>query len=281
MVVRKCGSCDKTFVRTDEPITCDGCKRRYHGKCTTLNDNKLTILKHSNHLKWFCLVCPDDVDNILNNFEKFLKVSDAIEKMKIENENRFREIENRLAVCETRSKTNDVKKVVAEEINKNSLKDTEESALIVAKEKKVIYFGIPETSNDSAAERMKHDYKRLEEAYGQTIEHTEILTMFRVGKKEPNKTRPLVIKFSDIELKKNYLKKSGDLKIKHGNEIIPVYASIDRTEKQHEKHKKLVTELKARKEAGEQNLVIRGEKIIENFQKDTSAQKVTWISLFQ
>ena len=152
---------------------------------------------------------------------------------------------------------------------------------MLPKKKNVIYFGIPETSNDSAAERMKHDYKRLEEAYGQTIEHTEILTMFRVGKKEPNKTRPLVIKFSDIELKKNYLKKSGDLKIKHGNEIIPVYASINRTEKQHEKHKKLVTELKARKEAGEQNLVIRGEKIIENFQKYTSAQKATWTSLFQ
>ena len=76
------------------------------------------------------------------------------------------------------------------------------------------------------------------------------------------------------------LKNSSDLKIKVRNEIKPIYASIDRTNKQREIHKKLVEELKMRKSEGEQNIVIRNNKIVKIFQKENAAQRTTWANLF-
>ena len=78
------------------------------------------------------------------------------------------------------------------------------------------------------------------------------------------------------------LKSSKDLKVKQNNEILTVYVSIDRTKEQREKHKKLVEELKTkRRVTGQSNLVIRGEKIVQNFPKDQESRRVTWAALFE
>ena len=107
--------------------------------------------------------------------------------------------------------------------------------------------------------------------------------MFRVGKKVEGNNRPLVIKYTSSQLKNKFLKSSGNLKIKTNNEIKPIYIyiSIDRTQNQRAKHRQLVNEMKKRREDGEENLVIRGEKIVQNFQKEEGAKKITWASLFQ
>ena len=120
------------------------------------------------------------------------------------------------------------------------------------------------------------------EAYNENIDNKTIDSIFRVGKKESNKIRPLVVKYATLDIKSTMLKKSGSLKVKHGNEIQAVYASIDRTKEQREKHKKLVEELKRkRRETGDSTLVIWGEKIVKSFQKETASQRITWTSLFK
>ena len=281
MAPRKCGSCDRSFLKNDSTITCDGCKRRYHENCTALSDNERQVLSASSHLKWFCILCRDDVGSILDNYEKFQKVSDAIEKMKDESETRFADIEKRLTLCEAETKKCDVKKTVIDEVKKSTEKDYEEATLIKSKENNIIYFGFPETNDDSAEDRMKHDFKLLTEAYKKNIENSEITSMFRVGKKTEEANRPLVIKYASVEMKKVYLKSSGNLEIKHRNEVKKVFASIDRTEKQREKHRKIVGELNKRKDDGEVNLVIRDKKIVTNFPKESGAQKITWASLFR
>ena len=281
MAPRKCGSCDKCFNKNDGTVSCDGCKRRYHEKCTPLSDAERGILFGSNSLKWFCILCKDDVDNILSNYEKFLKVSDAIEKIKNENESRFAEIEKRLDRCEAGTNEPEFQKKIVEEVKKSNEKDMEEIALVKSKENNLIYFGLPEKDDESTAERMKHDFKLLSEAYSQEIDNKEILSMFRVGKKVEGNNRPLVIKYASLQIKNKFLKSSGNLKIKTNNEIKPIYISIDRTQNQRAKHRQLVNEMKKRREDGEENLVIRGEKIVQNFQKEEGAKKITWASLFQ
>ena len=202
--------------------------------------------------------------------------------MKAENEVRLSEIEKRLTLCEVANQRGDVKKSIEEEVRKSSEKDSEELALIKSKEQNLVYFNIPEKDDESIAERMKHDYKILCEAYDQNIDNKEISSIFRVGKKDDNRARPLVVKFATVDIKNKILKKSGDLKIKRGNENLSVYVSIDRTKDQREKHRKLVEELKKRRrETGDLNLVIRGEKIVQNFPRETGAQRITWASLFR
>ena len=98
MSKRKCGSCDKLFSKNEANIERSACKRKYHFECTSLNDDEFTVLSASRKLKWFCILCDEDVDNLLTNFEKFRKVSIEIEKIKSENEARLAEIEKRLVL---------------------------------------------------------------------------------------------------------------------------------------------------------------------------------------
>ena len=205
-----------------------------------------------------------------------------IEKMKNENEARISELEKRVHSCISKHDECNAKVTVSEEVKKSVEKDAEEAALIRTKENNLIYFGIPElTNNSTPADRMNHDYNLLNEAYSKKLVKTDIASMFRVGKINEQVPRPLIIKYTSAEIKSKYLRTSFDLKIKHCNEIKKIYASIDRTEKQREKHRKLVSELKKRKEEGEENIVIRDGKIIQSFPKDKVAQRVTWASLLQ
>ena len=104
--------------------------------------------------------------------------------------------------------------------------------------------------------------------------------MFRVGKKQDNIDRPLVVRFKSVDNKLKVLKQTADLKIKWNNEIRPIFASIDRTEKQRKEHNELVKSLKDRKEAGEKNLGIRDNKIVTIFRKENVVQKATFADLF-
>ena len=281
MSKRKCGSCDKIFARSETNIECNACKRKYHAECTQLNDEEFNVLSSSRKLKWFCPLCDDDVGNLLTNFEKFRKVSIEIEKMKSENEARLADIEKRLVLCENGKTDLNVQKEIEQQIKKTSEEDQEEATLIKSKEQNLVYFDLPESANESTSDRMKHDFKLLNEAYSNKLEHKDISNLFRVGKKIDNKIRPLVVKFASLEIRNKVLKSSADLKIKCGNAINPVYMSIDRTQKQREAHKILVEQLKRRRATGEQNLAIRGDKIVKVFQRDTAAQRTTWASLFQ
>ena len=281
MSKRKCGSCDKIFARSEANIECNACKRKYHAECTQLNDEEFNVLSSSRKLKWFCPLCDDDVGNLLTNFEKFRKVSIEIEKMKSENEARLADIEKRLVLCENGKTDLNVQKEIEQQIKKTSEEDQEEATLIKSKEQNLVYFDLPESANESTSDRMKHDFKLLNEAYANKMEHKDISNLFRVGRKSENKNRPLVVKFASLETREKFLKSSGDLKIKCGNAIKPVYMSIDRTQKQREAHKILVEQLKRRRATGEQNLAIRGDKIVKVFQRDTAAQRTTWASLFQ
>ena len=280
MSKRKCGSCDKIFGKNDANIECSACKRKYHPSCTQLNDPEYRALSSSKNLKWFCVLCDEDVEHLLSNYEKFRKVSLEIEKIKSENEARLASMEKRLMMCENKKTDVDVQKRIEDQIEKSSREDVEEAALIKLKEQNLVYFGLPESASETTSERMKYDYKLLSEAYDQNIELSKIGNIFRVGKKNDNNCRPLIVKYASVEIRNTFLKKSGDLKIKSNNQIKPVYMSIDRTHKQREAHKKLVQELRDRRDAGEENIVIRGEKIVKNFPKEPAAQRTTWASLF-
>ena len=84
------------------------------------------------------------------------------------------------------------------------------------------------------SQRLKHDYERLEEIYGEEkIKATDIANIFRVGQKS-SQPCPLIVKFSDSNVKQNYIDITfgKELTVKKGNEIVKIGATHDRTMKQ-------------------------------------------------
>ena len=202
-------------------------------------------------------MCDSNVKEILNNFEKFKKMSIEIEKNKKEIKDAISDFDKRLKACETKS-TNTITDSVPM-TNNNEILTRQENDLIESKKSNLIHFNIPESDCENAGDRMKEDFALVNAAYDDLeLRPTNVYTLFRVGKKMNVRPRPLILEFNSVEKKKEVLSDSGKLKLKHNNVSRDVFVSIDRTPKQREEHRKLVDELKQKKSAdSNDNYVIR------------------------
>ena len=282
-MVRKCGCCDLGFKKSEAFICCDACKIPHHQHCSKLSDNEFDLASDKkSSLKWYCILCDNHVSDILTNFDKFKKINAEIKSVKDEINDKLLDLEVRMRKCEDIEK-NPVISSTIERVLNQKMPDTpdEEKALIEKKKGNLIYFNIPESSNDEIEDRIKYDYQCLREIYGSNIVKTDhISNLFRVGKKT-ERSRPLIVKFNDQTIKENYVKLSfgKKLTLKQNREIINVSATHDKTKKQRDDYKKLSTELKERKENGEENVGIRNNRIVTNFQNQTRGTKQTWATI--
>ena len=95
------------------------------------------------------------------------------------------------------------------------------------------------------------------------IRKDDVKAFFRIGKeRNSSKPRPIVIKLSneDIRLK---LLKLRNLQYNDDSQDHNIYINPDRTKKEQEIYRKLLSELKERRSKGEENIAIRNGKIIE------------------
>ena len=84
--------------------------------------------------------------------------------------------------------------------------------------------------------------------------------MYRLGKKVENKSRPLLVSLDTPSMRGTLLSKSATLrKSEHWKNV---FVSPDLTPKEREANRVLRAELKRRKSAGENNLIIRRGKIV-------------------
>ena len=168
------------------------------------------------------------------------------------------------------------------EILSENVLTREKSELIETKKANLIYFNVPESKNEDVGERMKHDFEMLSSAYqNEKIDHSDITTIFRVGKRIADKDRPLVVKFSTIEKKNSTLQASRNLSVKVDREIRKIYATPDRTPKQREEHKKLVAEMKAKNGESDDTWIIRNGKVVKKIRDSNPNPRVKWADLFK
>ena len=206
--------------------------------------------------------------------------------MKDDMKKKLNEFDARLKKFETKKDTPEFESPVQNIVQKalpnlNNKESDEEKMLIEKKKSNLIYFNIPESQENDMSQRLKHDYERLKEIYGEEkIKATDIANIFRVGQKS-SKPRPLIVKFSDSNIKQNYIDITlgKELSVKKGNEIVKIGVTHDRTMKQREQYKKLEVEIKSRTENEETGLGIRSNRIVENFQSRQRGTKITWASV--
>ena len=174
--------------------------------------------------------------------------------------------------------------------------NSEEQQDIEKRKNNLILYGIPEPESTELEDKLEEEYMHISEVYKDTVNLSReaIKDMFRLGRKKRetenqeaenqensnvSKPRPLLIKFHDEDSKTQVLKVSGDLSLKINNEKITIFAGNDMTQNQRTELKKLRDELKKRKDRGEKNIGIRGNKIV-NLQffrdKQANRSRVIW-----
>ena len=145
-----------------------------------------------------------------------------------------------------------------------SKKDEEkESTLRQQKSNNVIIFNIPESEGEPE-EAIKEDVRKLKNVLKDQIEikPEDIKTIFRKQQSNENKRpRALLLKFNNVE-KRTEILKLRNLTFKDSEKSIQIYINPDRTYNERMQHKKARDELKARRDEGEENLLIRNGKVV-------------------
>ncbi len=288
-------------------MECTACKKWYHKDCAKLSDNQFKVLEESkDDIMWCCPLCKEDVKGIFTNYEKFKKMNHEIEQMKKTVDKEIKDFKTvmtkEMNILQDRMKNfkapeNVVQRENVQEIVKEVFKDKaklmnanfSESQNILERKNNLLFFKIPESDSDDYALRMEYDFSCVKTLYENycVIEPKNVKNLFRIGKKEDGKVRPLLVKFENSELKTNLLRNSKDLKLMDsGNaSVYKIGVSPDRTQMERDTHKNLVNQIKERTTKGEKDLIIRGGKILklQDFQKRTQEKPKTksWAEIAQ
>ena len=123
----------------------------------------------------------------------------------------------------------------------------------------LMIFKVDEEENPDTAERKEADKSAVEEIFSSKLEIQcpEIVRMFRIGKFESGKQRPLKIicktehDVSSVLSRVNAMRKDKDPKVKE------LFIVPDRSKEERQRRKELRDELKRRKAAGENDIIIK------------------------
>ena len=117
-------------------------------------------------------------------------------------------------------------------------------------------FGLSESDSDSPAKRKEDDCVKVKNIYDGRLllSASDIESMLRLGSKshETDKKRPLLIQCTSEEKKWEMIRTSKSLKYLQNHVSFSLFAAPDRTEKEREERKKLLAQLKERRDNGEE-----------------------------
>ena len=126
----------------------------------------------------------------------------------------------------------------------------------------VVVHNLPEQDGSTVSERMEKDqllFKEvIKEGMNLIIKPTKA---FRVGKKVDDRPRLLIVTLDSTDTKAEVLKMAPQLR--HLSEWKKIFVTPDLSKKEREEGKRLREELAIRRQAGEENLIIRKGKIIQ------------------
>ena len=295
--VNLCGHCKKKCTAKSEALQCDLCASWLHASCEgiTREDYKLLnqLSSSTQNIVYYCNLnhcldrfktimaqwtqnAPSKIDQLESKLiAQINKVSESsYSSLSSENKHIGEAIsELSLKIDQLQSREEEIQNQIKETSNTlfnahdsssqlsapSSVADTIVQELEDKKRRRnnVIFYNIPEPDTPNQQIDSNYVLTLCKETYKLDV---QILKAFRLGKKLPNKSRPLLIQLENDNIKakilaKSYLLKSVEL---YRN----IYVSNDMTKTERAKHKQLVEELKSRRAKGETNIVIRGNAII-------------------
>ena len=218
----------------DNGLQCDQCQLWFHAGCTQLPEQAFYFLCENQlpNIHWFCNPCEVMSRPIMGKLTK-------IENQLGDLQNRFETLESEVKSQPEKS-TADVNSIVREVEDRSR------------RSKNVIVFGVPESDDIN---------KKLEPLLEST-DHQMKSSPSRLGKVQSDKPRPVLLQFETERAKWEVLAQSKKLRSDKTLDDKLVFKP-DKTFEQRKNDAKLWTELNQRKNSGEQNLVIRKRKIVQ------------------
>ena len=116
-----------------------------------------------------------------------------------------------------------------------TFQDEDEKETNRRKKNNLVLINVPEPKATKTENRIKEDREMFFTLYDieeGSFQEKTIQNMFRIGRKEDEKIRPLVVKFLDEETKTKYLKESRDPAFEVDGEEERIYVSQDMTKNQ-------------------------------------------------
>ena len=273
-----CGCCKKELTEGDIIIPCEICKKNFHIQCENVNktihkyimDSKKPKSKTKIH--WYCSSCNvitvdmmQHVSVLEDNQKKLQKrVSDLeIEVKKRPSREEFKQLEGRVSNLE-KAKPNNTE--TGENTGRSQATTSELIEELKDQESRkcnLILYNATEKQSDNADERTKHDREQIKElakVCKESIKKEDVVKIIRLGKRDANKPRPMLVEFKDEEKKTNIMKNLVNLG-KAPEHLRRISVHHDLTKKQREDEKKMREEakkLESEDKSGEYDYRIRG-----------------------
>lgn len=299
-----CGICGELMKdRGYKVYGCELCPTWLHAKCVFPNasEAKLKILFEFNSsfdvkckacqqnlkVKLADLVTKDDFSNLTSSIEQKFKTGLNITEDCAHSLQKNQVSELKATFAEALKGSNSLIGDIGQKLDKFpdialQLSEKKEEDEKLKRKNNLILFKLPESAESEPEEQIKADCSAVKNILEErvTISSGEVVNITRLGRKEDNKVRPLLIKFKNEEKKWEVLKSSKGLRLLRDNVSYPLFMSVDRTLKEQQSRKILLKELRERKNNGEENLMIRNNSIIKKPSLFRLSAKNFWDQLF-
>ena len=260
--------CPKCHKKKASDIDCAACKTKTPGCCVSLSEEFVQMCKTSYQVYWLCAVC--GTEDTKRMFSGCLEVVKQQDKLASELEcvhRRLREAEKSLGIMS--GKMSDLlSRPRSDSPNPASsiiIRDMIREEMEVQRRKlNVCVFGLPSDLN-------RHDDMSFSSICTDIlgVPHDEVsggvLSVKRVGKlciDGDSKPQPLIVQLSSMTLKTTILKSAKKLKTyRYPNSNFKIYIAHDLTPTQQKEQQVLRSELRRRREDGE-NVTIRGGNVV-------------------
>jgi hypothetical protein len=131
------------------------------------------------------------------------------------------------------------------------------------KRKNVIVFKVPESKEKDPTKAYQEDFTTIIDAIDpdKKLKSEDITELFRIGEKDSEVIRPIIIKCGSSEIRTQILQ-LRNIYVNNKPKPSQIFFAADLTRQERDVRKKLVEELKERKKQGETNITIRNGKIV-------------------
>ncbi len=262
-------TCQKIVMDDENALICSKCERWIHQTCSTINltEYKALTKKNRDNIMWFCDACLPVVTCFLQG-----RMSPAPATPSQRNDTNkkidqilagFKRLENAMVKNES-----NLEKLIEEKVESYLQNERDKDD----RQFNLIFHNIPESTDEDITERKSHDVDQVMGILNNLeVQYTEVSQPTRLGKKQTaddgkGKPRLLRVKLASVEVKRQTLAKAKQLK--SFSRWKRVYITPDLTFKEREESRKLRQELFARRDQGEQDIVIRRGKIVKSWNRN-------------
>lgn len=232
-----CQVCGKTAKKNDKAMSCDACTLWWHTKCIKMCDTEYKFANSDNY-SWYCDDCKIGSKKLRDQMVKMQQQLDRAEARITTLETTMIKEEKVVEICQTELKTalegEELREIVQKEaksvLDENKaeadganvmktrqlvsdhIKELQECK---KRETNLIFHRVKESTKEDKEESESEDKAeavKIIQIISPQFNDNEIEKVTRLGKKENDKTRPLLIQFSETNIPQNILSNAKKLK---------------------------------------------------------------------